>query len=89
MVIVYQHLPDRSNMVCLEIQAKDGMYESLVATQKDYEDVIGSISCQELTRQLDGASFTRIMFGLYAFGNAVPCSEPTEFSEPLFCDIRD
>jgi len=67
-------------MVCLWILAKDDVYEFLVELQKDWEKVVGSIPCKDMTgRPLVDATFTGMMFGLYAFGNGEPLSAPAGY----------
>jgi hypothetical protein len=54
------------------------------STQKDYDYIVSSISCQALLKgAADGAPFNGVMFGLYAFADGEPCSDPAYFSDIL------
>jgi hypothetical protein len=74
-------------MVGLDIEAKGDGYYFSVSTQKDYDYVVASISCPALTRSLTaGTTFTGMMFGLYAFADGEPCSDPADFGDVLMVD---
>lgn len=71
----------------MDIEAKDDGYYFSVSTQKDYDYVVGSISCQALTKSpAAGATFTGMMFGLYAFADGEPCLDPADFGDVLMVD---
>lgn len=71
-------------MVGLDIDARDDGYYFSVSTQKDYNYVVGSISCQTLTKGTrTGATYTGMMFGLYAFADGEPSLDPADFGDVL------
>jgi len=70
-------LPKCDCTVGLDINGRDDGYYFSVSTQKDYDYIVSSISCQALLKgAAGGAPFNGMMFGLYAFADGEPCSDP-------------
>jgi hypothetical protein len=58
--------------VGLDINGRDDCYYFSVSTQKDYDYIVSSISCQALLKGAAcGAPFNDMIFGLYAFASLV------------------
>ena len=80
-------MPRYDCTVGLDIDARDDGYYFSVSTQKDYDYVVGSIPCQELTNSGGaGPSFSGMMFGLYAFADGEPCLDPADFGVVLMVE---
>jgi Beta xylosidase C-terminal Concanavalin A-like domain len=71
--------------VDLTVETKDDLYEFSYSTQKNYDDVVGSIKCSELLRSSPkDAPFTGVMFGMYVVGKT-----PAEFPIMILTDSLD